>query len=178
LAKAVGVSNYSIKRMQRAHSIMAESGVPLASDQVQFSLLYRKHEKEGLLKKAKELGVSVIAYSPLTQGLLTGKYYKGGPKPPGPRQAIFSDDKLEQVAPLIGLMKDIGSAHGDKTPVQVAINWVICKGAIPIVGAKNYEQAHSAGGALGWRLTADEVSALDATSDSMQVGTGLPFENW
>lgn len=45
-------------------------------------------------------------------------------------------------------------------------------------GAKNYEQAHSAGGALGWRLTADEVSALDATSDSMQVGTGLPFENW
>ena len=63
-----------------------------------------------------------------------GKYYKGGPKPSGPRQAIFSDDKLEQVAPLIGLMKDIGSAHGDKTPVQVAINWVICKGAIPIVG--------------------------------------------
>ena len=46
--------------------------MPLASDQVQFSLLYRKHEKEGLLKKAKELGVSVIAYSPLTQGLLTG----------------------------------------------------------------------------------------------------------
>lgn len=53
--------------------MMQESGVPLASDQVQFSLLYRRHEKEGLLKKAKELGVSVIAYSPLTQGLLTGE---------------------------------------------------------------------------------------------------------
>ena len=66
--------------------------------------------------------------------LVTGKYYKGGDKPPGPRQAIFSDDKLERVAPLIGLMKDIGSGHGGKTPVQVAINWVICKGAIPIVG--------------------------------------------
>ena len=52
---------------------MQDSGVPLASDQVQFSLLYRKHEKEGLLAKAKKLGVSVIAYSPLSQGLLTGK---------------------------------------------------------------------------------------------------------
>lgn len=67
-----------------------------------------------------------------------GKYYKGGPKPSGPRQAIFSDDKLEQVAPLIGLMKDIGSAHGGKTPTQVAINWVICKGAIPIVGESSH----------------------------------------
>ena len=58
---------------------MQDSGVPLASDQVQFSLLYRKHEKEGLLAKAKELGVSVIAYSPLAQGLLTGNLPFGKP---------------------------------------------------------------------------------------------------
>ncbi len=58
----------------------------------------------------------------------------GGKKPGGPRTAIFSDDKLEKLQPLVGLMKDIGSGHGGKTPAQVAINWVMCKGAIPIVG--------------------------------------------
>lgn len=63
-----------------------------------------------------------------------GKYTKDGKKPGGPRLAIFSDDKLEKIAPLISLMSDIGSAHGGKTPAQVAINWTMCKGAIPIVG--------------------------------------------
>ncbi len=65
---------------------------------------------------------------------IAGKYTAGGKKPGGPRTAIFSDDKLEKLQPLVGLMKDIGSGHGGKTPAQVAINWVMCKGAIPIVG--------------------------------------------
>ncbi|KAL3136261.1 hypothetical protein ABBQ32_007270 [Trebouxia sp. C0010 RCD-2024] len=178
LAKAVGVSNYGLSRMQRAHDVMRDAGGLLASDQVQFSLLYRKHEKEGLLAKAKELGVSVIAYSPLAQGMLTGKYTKNGKKPGGPRFAIFSDDKLERIAPLMSLMSDIGSAHGGKTPAQVAINWTMCKGVIPIVGVKSYEHAEGAAGALGWRLSADQVSALDQASDDLQIATGLPFENW
>ena len=65
---------------------------------------------------------------------VAGKYVAGGKKPGGPRTAIFSDDKLEKLQPLVGLMQDIGSGHGSKTPAQVAINWVMCKGAIPIVG--------------------------------------------
>lgn len=178
LAKAVGVSNYNVKRLQRAHDVMQDAGGLLASDQIQYSLLYRKHEKEGLLAKAKELGVSVIAYSPLAQGLLTGKYRAGGKKPGGPRLAIFSDDKLKSLEPLFSLLEDIGSAHGDKSQVQVAINWTICKGAIPIVGVKSYEHAQSAAGALGWRLTPDQVKALDDASENVQVATGLPFENW
>ena len=64
-----------------------------------------------------------------------GKYTKDGKKPGGPRFAIFSDEKLDKIAPLISLMSDIGSGHGGKSPTQVAINWVMCKGAIPIVGA-------------------------------------------
>lgn len=66
--------------------------------------------------------------------MAAGKYTKNGEKPGGPRFAIFSDDKLDKIAPLISLMTDIGSAHGGKTPAQVAINWTMCKGAIPIVG--------------------------------------------
>ncbi|KAK9831705.1 hypothetical protein WJX74_006595 [Apatococcus lobatus] len=178
LAKAVGVSNYNEKRLRRAHGIIEiEQGVPLASDQIQFSLLYRKHEKEGLLRTAKQLGVSVIGYSPLSQGLLTGKYTSGSEKPPGPRGAIFSDDRLNQIDPLISLMRDIGSGHG-KTVAQVAINWVICKGVIPIVGAKNYDQAAGAAGALGWRLKPDEMAALDSASERAPTAQGLPFENW
>ena len=107
-----------------------------------------------------------------------GKYTPGGNKAGGPRAAMFNDDRLRTVEPLIGLMREVGSAHG-KTPAQVAINWTICKGALPIPGAKNARQAQEAAGALGWRLSADEVKALDAASDRMGSDSmGAPFENW
>ena len=65
-----------------------------------------------------------------------GKYTPGGTKAAGPRSAMFSDERLTQVAPLLGLMRDVGSAHGGKTCAQVAINWTICKGALPIPGPR------------------------------------------
>ena len=65
-----------------------------------------------------------------------GKYTAGGTKAAGPRSAMFSDERLTQVAPLLGLMRDVGSAHGGKTCAQVAINWTICKGALPIPGGR------------------------------------------
>ncbi len=64
-----------------------------------------------------------------------GKYTPGGVKAGGPRSAMFTDDRLRAVQPLLGLMRDVGGAHGGKTPAQVAINWTICKGALPIPGA-------------------------------------------
>ncbi|KAK9799851.1 hypothetical protein WJX73_010006 [Symbiochloris irregularis] len=178
LTKAVGVSNHNEKRLKRAFQVMQGNGVRLASNQVQFSLLYRRFEKDGMLEAAKELGVSIIAYSPLTQGLLAGNYKPGGSKPGGPRGALFSDDKLRDVQPLVELLRDIGQSHGKK-PAQVAVNWNICKGTIPIVGVKSYQQAVDAAGALGWRLSADEVAALDKESDKSKAqGLGAPFENW
>lgn len=178
LAKAVGVSNHNEKRMKRAFQVMQGNGVRLTSNQVQFSLLYRKFEKDGLLAAAKELGISIISYSPLAQGLLSGNYVEGGQKPAGPRTAIFSDSRLRNVAPLISLLRDIGQQRGGKSPAQVAVNWNICKGTIPIVGTKNYEQSQAAAGALGWRLSADEVAALDAASDKTEQSQGLPFESF
>ena len=70
-------------------------------------------------------------------GARAGKYTPGGTKAAGPRSAMFSDERLTQVAPLLGLMRDVGSAHGGKTCAQVAINWTICKGALPIPGARS-----------------------------------------
>jgi aryl-alcohol dehydrogenase-like predicted oxidoreductase len=135
--------------------------VKLASNQVKFNLLDRAPERSGLLQACQELNVTLIAYSPLAQGLLTGKYTPQNP-PKGAR-GVRSAKFLESIQPLIRLEREIGQAHGGKTPAQVALNWLLCKGTVPIPGAKNPRQLADNAGALGWRMTEDEVAALDAT---------------
>jgi pyridoxine 4-dehydrogenase len=71
---------------------------------------------------------------------------------------------MMQLQPLIRLMREIGEAHGGKTIGQVALNWTIAKGALPIPGAKNARQTKENIGALGWSLTDDEVTGLDIAS--------------
>src|SRR3990172_2611126 len=129
LTRAVGVSNYNVEQTRRAHAALARRGVPLASNQVEYSLLQREPEGSGLLETCRELGVTLIAYSPLAQGLLTGKYTPEHP-PPGMR-ARRGRRRLAKLEPLIARLREIGEAHG-KTPAQVALNWIICKGAVPI----------------------------------------------
>ncbi len=167
LTRAVGVSNYSVDQMRRAHETLTKRGVPLASNQVQYSLLYRQPERNGLLAACQELGIALIAYSPLAKGLLTGKYAPGS-RPAGLRGRRYNDEVLGKVAPLSGLLRDIGQAHG-KTPSQVSLNWLICKGTLPIPGAKNARQAAENAGALGWRLGTDEVAALEQAADATGV---------
>src|SRR5258705_11443260 len=72
--KAVGVSNYSAEQMREAHAELAKRGIPLASNQVEYSLLKRQVESNGVMDACRELGITLIAYSPLAQGALTGKY--------------------------------------------------------------------------------------------------------
>jgi aryl-alcohol dehydrogenase-like predicted oxidoreductase len=163
LARAVGVSNYNIKQMQQAQRILSKHRIPLASNQVEFNLLDRQIERNGLLDLCKETGVRLIAYSPLAQGLLTGKYTPETP-PPGPRGRKYIN-LLKELPSLISLMTEIGQGHGGKTPAQVALNWVICKGGLPIPGAKTAKQAEENLASIGWRLTAEEVQALEGTSD-------------
>lgn len=167
LARAAGVSNYNLSQTKRAQAILEDLGLPLASNQVEFSLLHRQPEREGLLAYCREQGITLIAYSPLGQGLLTGKYTPDNP-PPGARRRRYSRAFLERLQPLLGLLREIGQAHGNKTPAQVALNWVMAKGAVPIPGAKNAAQVQSNAGALGWRLTEDEVAALDQASEAVQ----------
>eukprot|EP01116_Phalansterium_solitarium_P011290 TRINITY_DN26922_c0_g1_i1.p1 TRINITY_DN26922_c0_g1~~TRINITY_DN26922_c0_g1_i1.p1 ORF type:complete len:364 (+),score=84.39 TRINITY_DN26922_c0_g1_i1:68-1159(+) len=160
LIKAVGVSNYNADQVRRTHAVLAKHGVPLASNQIEFSLLRTNPLHNGLIDACKELGVQIIAYSPLAMGRLSGKYSKENP-PQGNRK--FGKVEMEELEPLLDKLKAIGVAHG-KTPSQVALNWCICKGTVPIVGVKNAAQATENIAALGWRLTADEVASLDAMS--------------
>jgi aryl-alcohol dehydrogenase-like predicted oxidoreductase len=166
LARAVGVSNYNPDQMRRAYTVLSDMGTPLASNQVEFSLIQRAPERSGLLEACRELGVTLLAYSPLGKGVLTGKYAPGTP-PPGIRGRQYGREQLEKVQLLVQTMREIGRGHGGKTPAQVAVNWTICKGAIPIVGAKNARQAVENSGAAGWRLIPDEVAALDLASDKL-----------
>lgn len=169
LTRAVGVSNYNQEQMRRAHGVLVKRGILLASNQVEFHLLNRKIEKNGLLSLCQDMGISLIAYSPLAQGLLTGKYTPTNPLP-GVRGRRYSARLINQAQSLVQLMRDIGRDHEGKTPAQVAINWVMCKNAIPIPGAKNLAQAQENIGALGWRLSADEVASLDRASDRIDEG--------
>jgi aryl-alcohol dehydrogenase-like predicted oxidoreductase len=166
LVRAAGVSNFNTTQTRRAHAVLADRGLPLAANQIVYSLIDRKLERQGLLETCRDLRIAVVAYSPLAQGLLTGKYTPENP-PRGARGARVSIDYLKDLQALIGLMHEIGQAHGGKTPAQIALNWAICKGTVPIPGAKNLRQAQENAGALGWRLAPDEVAALESASDGL-----------
>jgi aryl-alcohol dehydrogenase-like predicted oxidoreductase len=164
----VGVSNYSADQMREAHGYLAARGVPLAVNQVQYSLLSRKIESNGILDTARQLGVKILAYSPLAQGLLTGKYTpEQRAEPSGARRLDprFSQSGLEKIAPVVKLLRQIGEKY-DRTPAQVALNWLIAQGAVPIPGAKTAQQAQQNAGALGWSLSSEDVEQLDQATRS------------
>jgi len=161
LVKAVGVSNYSVKETRAIDAELRKRDLRLATNQIEFSLLRRSPETGGLLAACAELGVVPLAYSPIGQGRLTGKYSAANP-PPGKRN--FSNHPMEVVDRIVAELRTIGEKHGGKTPSQVALNWIIAKGAVPIPGAKNRAQADDNAGALGWSVDADDLAALDAAA--------------
>ncbi len=165
--QSIGVSNYSASQMYEAHGLLAKRGIPLAVNQVQYSLLHRRPETKGVIGAARDLDVVILAYSPLAQGLLTGKYTAQTQPPGGARRLDprFSQGGLRRLQPLLTLMEKIGEQR-DKTPAQVALNWLICQGnVVPIPGAKTAAQAMQNAGALGWSLTAAEQDALQEASE-------------
>lgn len=162
----VGVSNYSAEQMREAHGYLAARGVPLAVNQVSYSLLARKIETNGILDTARQLGVTILAYSPLAQGLLTGKYTtENYIEPTGARRLDprFSKSGLEKISLVMNVLNQLGEKH-DRTPAQVSLNWLIAQGVIPIPGAKTAQQAIQNSGALGWSLTPEEIAKLEQVS--------------
>jgi len=159
--QAVGVSNFSSAQMLEAHAALASHGISLASNQVQYSLLHRTPEVDGVLDACRELGVTLIAYMRLASEALTGKYSTAN-LPTGfrKRTALFNLDTLEALSPVIDLLSSIGRRYS-KSPGQVALWWLIERGALPIPGAKNSSQATHNAGALTFSFTAEEVEAID-----------------
>ncbi len=159
--RAIGVSNYSAEQMRTAAAALADRGVPLASNQVQYSLLHRQPETDGVLDTCRELGVTLIAYQPLASGALSGKYL-ADVRPRGLRRFTrsFRGGAPDAVRPVVELLREIGERH-DRGPAQVALRWLVEDDVVlPIPGAKNGRQAAANAQALSFGLARDEVDAL------------------
>jgi aryl-alcohol dehydrogenase-like predicted oxidoreductase len=131
---------------------------------VEYSLLQRAPETNGVLEASRDLGVTLIAYSPIAKGLLTGKYAPGGDRPAGLVRRMgktFGEQNLKKIEPVVNILREIGEAH-NKQPAQVALNWLITqRNAFPIPGAKNGHQARENTGALGWEMAGEEAEKLE-----------------
>ncbi|MGA1601782.1 MAG: aldo/keto reductase [Prochlorothrix sp.] len=164
--KAVGLSNYGPKTLRKVHQRFRDRNIPLVTLQIQYSLLsIASLPLQELQDTCGELGVQIIAYSPLTLGLLTGKYRQPTQLPQGLRGLLFRQ-LLPSAQQLLGPLDELARTY-DKTPAQIALNWCLCQGTIPIPGAKNLAQAQENLGALGWRLKAADVETL--TSIALQI---------
>jgi pyridoxine 4-dehydrogenase len=173
----VGVSNYGTKLLQRAKAYFDTRGVPLASNQINFSLLYRKQGSQETVDWCRENGIAVLGYFPLANGLLAGKYTEAnlpsGLKGMAMRKYVIGG-VVERgvtypkggVAPLITEMRRISDARA-KSIAQVALNYAMSKGVIPIPGCRNSKMAAENAKALDWRLEPSEVQALEAASDAL-----------
>ena len=126
LIDAIGVSNYNLTQTIEANETLKKHGLRLASNQVEYHLLDRHIEQDGLMDYCLEEGIKVIAYSPLAMGVLTGKYTAANPLR-GTRAARYNRDYLNKLQPLFNTMARIGNDHEGKTKSQVALNWVIQK---------------------------------------------------
>ena len=169
--KSVGVSNYSVEQMREAHAALAKRGIPLASNQVEYSLLNRSPEVNGVLDACRELGITLIAQSPMAGGLLTGKYSAQN-RPGGFFRRIlpqYNRKKLDAIQPVVKLLREIGERYS-KTPSQVALRWLIENPVVlPIPGAKNGKQATENAGALSFSLTLEEVEILNQATLAWRV---------
>ena len=163
--RSVGVSNFNAERMRRAHAALAKRGLPLAVNQVEYNLLHRDIENNGVLETAKALGVTIVAWGPLSSGLLTGKFHKDpqilAQTPPMRRRRF--QRQIEETRSLIGALEEIAAQY-DATPAQVALNWLITFNGdtvIAIPGASKVKHAQESAGAMKFELADDELTYLD-----------------
>lgn len=160
LAVAVGVSNFSADEVRRAHAALARRGVALASNQVRYGLLDRAAERDGVRDACRELDVTLLAYSPLAQGALSGAY--DASRRPADRRATepwFAPSALEAARPLVARLRALGDARG-VGPSEIALAWALQDGVVPIVGCRTGAHAAAAVTALSVTLSDDERDEL------------------
>lgn len=172
--KAVGVSNFSAEQMRTADDVLKQEGFALASNQVRYSLLDRKVERKEVLAAAKERGITIIAYSPLAQGILSGKFHENPElikERSGPRKVLsgFKEKGLKKSEPLIERLRALAESY-KVTPAQIALNWTVHFHGdlvVTIPGATSTKQAGDNARALSFKLKKAELEELDAISRSI-----------
>jgi aryl-alcohol dehydrogenase-like predicted oxidoreductase len=166
--RSVGVSNFDPDRMRRAFSTLESYEIPLASNQVHYNLLNRQIETNGVLDAAKDLGMTIIAWSPLESGLLTGKFHKD-PKYLARTPAVRRKRLEKQLAdsqPVIDVLNDLAEKHNSE-PAQVALSWVINNQGdlvVAIPGATRVGHVEESVGAMNLQLSTEDLTRLDQVS--------------
>jgi aryl-alcohol dehydrogenase-like predicted oxidoreductase len=170
LIRAVGVSNFNAKKLENSWKALQKSGIPLASNQVRYSLLDRRIESNGVMDLAKKLGITIIAYSPLSQGIVTGKFHDNPEllKNIGFRRysSPFKPEGLEKSRPVIILVQELAQKY-NVTPSQVALNWLIQYNGdtvVAIPGATKEIHVKENCGAMSFILSDEDMVRLDKVS--------------
>jgi pyridoxine 4-dehydrogenase len=157
--------------------------VPLASNQIAYSLLGRHNGSQETLDYCNDNNIRVLAFFPLAMGLLTGKYQEssssrstnnnaGDSLKVSKKSSIETRDLIaysKRISPLLHAMQTMAEKY-DKTVAQVALNYIVCQGAIPIPGARTRQQLVDNAGAMGWRLSSTEIAQLETESDRLGFG--------
>ncbi|MCU1481185.1 MAG: aldo/keto reductase [Subtercola sp.] len=164
----IGVSEWNARQLREGHALAQQLGIQLVSNQPEYSMLWRVIEAE-VEPASRELGISQIVWSPIAQGVLTGKYTAGGPLPTGSRATDESggaamikrwlqDDVLNAVAELAPIAADLGL-----TQAQLALAWVLSNDnvAAAIIGASRPEQVTSNAEASGVTLSPEVLARID-----------------
>jgi len=160
LLKTLGLSNCNADQVRRAVNAGKKHGIPVVCNQVHYSLLdYGSRELMEMEMTCKELDVLIIAYSPIGQGMLTDSL----------TSQSFSSNRVsrmlrldyDDVQPLRHAIRRIADSHGEKTMAQIALNWCVAHGTVPLVGCRSLKQARDTLGCIGWDLTENEVKELD-----------------
>ncbi len=164
LVGAVGVSNFGASELREAHRALARRGIPLASHQVRYNLLDRSVERDGVRDACRELGVSLLAYSPLDQGVLGGRYDREHvPSAPRGTEPWFSAEAWIKAEVVLTILREIAAREGCEI-ADVAIAWVLAQGATPIVGVRSRAHAEAIPRALDVRLRPSDITRLDAAT--------------
>ena len=168
--KFIGVSNFSKSLLAESRTYLSK--VDIVSNQVEYSLLCRWPEEE-LLPYCRQEGISIIAYSPLAQGMLTGKYHSGNLTTRDVRShnKLFRPKNFKKFEGLLAILRDV-AAKRNVTPGQVALNWLLCQQVIPIPGAKKPSQVSEIAGASDWRLTESELNNVRAAASEAGITLG------
>lgn len=164
---SVGVSNFSARQLEKASRVLHSHGITLTSNQVQINLLHRDVERNGVLETARRLGITLIAYSPLRSGLLTGKFHEDPARArslPGLRRFVggFTAKGLARTAPLINELRAIGRSYGVSAG-QVALSWLVTfygDTVVAIPGASKPSHAEESAAVMDLHLTEKELARL------------------
>lgn len=170
LIKAIGVSNFSAQKMENSWEALQKFGIPLATNQVRYNLLDRKIESNGVMDRAKKLGITIIAYSPLAQGLVTSKFHDNPKllKNIGFRRYSpqFKSEGFEKSRPVIILLKELALKY-NVTAAQVALNWIVQYNGemvVAIPGATKEFHVKENLGAMSFRISDEDMASLDNVS--------------